>query len=40
MAYGAIVSCCEFGHHGDTNVWRKSTKEADKDKKFLLQFRK
>ena len=27
-----LLSCREFGHHDDANVWRKSTKEADKDK--------
>ena len=32
--------CCEFGHCDDTNAWRKSTKEAEKHKKILLQFRK
>ena len=36
----ALGSWREFGCRDDANVWRKSTKEADKDKKFLLQFRK
>ena len=34
-----LVSCREFGRCDDANAWRKSTKEADKDKIFLLQFR-
>ena len=32
--------CCEFGHRDDENAWRKSPKEADKDKIFWLQFTK
>ena len=32
--------CCEFGRGDDANAWRKSTKEADKDKDFLLQLTK
>ena len=32
--------CREFGHGDDANAWRKSTKEADKDKDFLLQLTK
>ena len=32
--------CCEFGHADDAYAWRKSTKEGDKDKDFLLQLRK
>ena len=32
--------CCKFGHRDDANAWRKSTKEAEKHKKILLQFRK
>ena len=35
-----LVSWHEFGCHDDANAQRKSTKEADKHKKFLLQFRK
>ena len=30
----ALCICREFGHGDDANTWRKSTKEADKDKKF------
>ena len=30
----------EFGCCDDAKAWRKSTKEADKHKNFLLQFRK
>ena len=29
-----------FGCRDDANAWRKSAKEADKHKKFLMQFRK
>ena len=36
----ALGSWREFGCRDDANAWRKSTKEADKHKKFLLQFRK
>ena len=36
----ALVSWREFGCRDDANAWRKSTKEADKHKNFLLQFRK
>jgi len=28
----SLVSCREFGHRDDANAWRKSSKEADKDK--------
>ena len=35
-----LVSWHEFGCRDDANAWRKSTKEADKHKNFLLQFRK
>ena len=27
--------CHEFGHGDDANAWRKSNKEADKDKFFI-----
>ena len=33
-------SWCEFDCFDDANAWRKSTREADKHKNFLLQFRK
>ena len=33
-----LINCCEFGYGNDANAWRKSTKEAEKEKK--LQFRK
>ena len=36
----ALVSWREFSCSDDANAWRKSTKEADKHKKNLLQFRK
>ena len=36
----SLVSWREFGCRDDANAWRKSTKEADKHKIFLLQFRK
>ena len=36
----ALVICREFSHGDYTNEWRKSTKEADIDKSFLLLFRK
>ena len=36
----ALCICREFGHGDDANTWRKSTKEADKDKDFLLQLTK
>ena len=29
-----LVICCEFSCHDDSNAWRKSTKEAEKDKNF------
>ena len=32
----SLVSCREFGHRDDTNAWRKSRKEADKDKKIFV----
>ena len=32
----SLVSCHEFGPRDDTNSWRKSTKEADKDKKNCI----
>ena len=32
--------CHEFVCSDEANAWRKSTKEADKDKYFLLQLRK
>ena len=35
-----LGSWCEFGCRDDAKAWRKSTKEADKHKNFLLQFRK
>ena len=38
--FPTLVTCPEFGHCDDANTWRKSTKEADKDKNFLMQFRK
>ena len=36
----SLGSWREFGCRDDANAWRKSTKEADKHKNFLLQFRK
>ena len=36
----ALGSWREFGCRDDAKAWRKSTKEADKHKIFLLQFRK
>ena len=35
----ALVVWRELVCGDDANAWRKSTKEADKDKIFLLQFR-
>ena len=32
----ALGSWPEFGCHDDANSWKKSTKEADKHKIFLL----
>ena len=32
--------CREFSCGDEANAWRKSRKEADKDKDFLLQLRK
>ena len=31
-----LVSCREFGRCDAANAWRKSTKEADKDKQFAF----
>ena len=36
----ALVICHEFSCRDNAIAWRKSTKEADKDKKNSLQFRK
>ena len=36
----ALVIWREFSRGDDANAWRKSTKEADKHKIFLLQFTK
>ena len=36
----SLGSWREFGCRDDAKAWRKSTKEADKHKNFLLQFRK
>ena len=36
----ALVISCEFGSGDDANAWRKSSKEADNKKEFLLQLRK
>ena len=38
--WSALGSWREFGCRDDAKAWRKSTKEADKHKIFLLQFRK
>ena len=32
------VNWHEFGCRDDANAWRKSTKEADKDKNFFIAF--
>ena len=39
-AHPTLVSWRELSCRDDANAWRKSTKEADKHKNFLLQFRK
>ena len=36
----SLGSWREFDRCDDANAWRKSTKEADKHKNLLLQFRK
>ena len=40
LSSSTLGSWREFGCRDDANTWRKSTKEADKHKNFLLQFRK
>ena len=40
LADKTLGSWREFSCRDDANAWRKSTKEADKHKIFLLQFRK
>ena len=36
----ALGSWREFGCREDANAWSKSSKEADKHKKFILKFSK